>query len=208
LPKAISRRGFCWLLCPIRASGQDGLNYGATETAVAVIDNGVLTWRHGALGLVENDARGAVGLGLEPAWLVCLAVAHLCCASERLHAWRACEPVHRSSGERFTREQRVIVSLHCDEHVALGVFGGYVPWLFGMAATATDLQAAALAQRVKREALVRAHSLAVGRLDRTWSLVEELAEELPERPLANEADSRAVGLVEDRKSSAACTLSD
>src|SRR5690242_542489 len=55
---------------------------------------------------------------------------------------------------------------------------------------------------------MRAQPLALRRLDRAWRLVEKLAEELPERALADEADSGAIRLVEDGESGAASTLAD
>ena len=77
-----------------------------------------------------------------------------------------------------------------------------------MTTPATDLQAAALAQRVKRESLVSAEKLALGRLDRTGGGLDEAAEKLPKWALADEADAGAVGLVEHGQAGAAGTLAD
>ena len=49
---------------------------------------------------------------------------------------------------------------------------------------------------------MRAEPLALGRFDRPRLVAQELREELAERPLADEADAGAVGLVEHRQAGA------
>src|SRR5690242_18794824 len=100
--------------------------------------------------------------------------------------------MHWTCCERFACQERMVVSLDSYEYVAPRIFHGHVPRLFRMTTPATDLQTASLAERVERETLVRSKSLSVSGLDRAWSLVEELLEELPKRTLADEADPCAV----------------
>src|SRR5205807_6169338 len=52
---------------------------------------------------------------------------------------------------------------------------------------------------VEGESLMRPEALAVRRLDRTGCAAQKTAEKFPERPLADEADTRAVRLVEHRQ---------
>src|SRR5581483_9077601 len=96
--------------------------------------------------------------------------------------------------------------LHHHEHVATTVFGGDIPWLFGVSAFAANLQTAALSQSVEGEALVGAEALALGRLDRTGRFIDETAEKLSKRTFADEADAGAVGFVEDRQPGASRSL--
>src|SRR2546429_6010237 len=94
----------------------------------------------------------------------------------------------------------MVVPLHDDERIACSILRGDIPGLFGATASASDVQTLALAERVEGEPLMRPEALAVGRLDDTRRAVEKTAEKSPERPLADEADTGAVRLVEDRQS--------
>src|SRR5210317_1530459 len=64
----------------------------------------------------------------------------------------------------------------------------------------TDHQTLSLPERVKHESLVLAHDFALGRAHRAGVGWQVGAQEFPERPFADETDSRAVFLVVDGQS--------
>src|SRR6185437_2722264 len=116
--------------------------------------------------------------------------------------------MHWTCCERFACQEGMVVALDSNEYVAPRIFHGHVPRLFGMTTPTTDLQTASLAKRVEREALMRSKTLSISGLDRAWSLVEELLEELPKRTLADEADSGAIRLVEHWQTCATCAVAN
>src|SRR5438309_1731856 len=196
-----------------RPSGSGGLAHrwrdlfddGAAETAFALVGDRVLTGRDGALRLLEHHACGAVRPRLEQRRLIGLAVAHLHTAAERLAA-RGAEPMPGSGGECAARQQRMIVSLHDDERVALAILRRYVPGLLGVAVPSAQPQAAALSERIERESLVGPEPLPGGRFDGPGGPGEEARQKLAKRALADEADAGAVGLVEHRQPGSARAL--
>src|SRR6266404_5153796 len=104
-----------------------------------------------------------------------------------------------SGGECAARQQRMIVSLHDNERIALGILRRYVPGLLGVAVPSAQPQAAALAERIERESLVGPEPLSGGRFDGPGGPGEEARQKLAKRALADEADAGAVGLVEYRQ---------
>src|ERR1700751_85707 len=74
------------------AGAQERLDHAAAETTLAFVGDGVLTGRHGALRLIEDDTQAAVRARLETRRLVALPVAHLGHGAKGL-APRRCEPV-------------------------------------------------------------------------------------------------------------------
>src|SRR5262249_32624549 len=149
--------------------------------------------------------HGAVGTRLEPRRLVALPVAHLHGAAERLVP-RVGEPVPGTGAELTTFEQRMIVTLHDDQRVASCILRGDIPRRLRTTAAATDVQPLALTERVEGESLVHAEMLAVGRFDRPRVFRDIACEKLAKRPLTNEADTGAVGLVEHGESGSAREL--
>src|SRR5262245_15966808 len=196
-----------------RDSGGDGelfgprerLDHRAAETPLTVVGHGVLTGCDCTLRLIEYNVHGAVGPRLEPRRLVALAVAHLHGAAERL-ALRGREPVPGTGAELTSFEQRMIVTLHDDQRVASCILRGDIPRRLRTTAAATDVQPLALTERVEGESLVHAEMLAVGRFDRPRVFRDIACEKLAKRPLTNEADTGAVGLVEHGESGSAREL--
>src|SRR5215831_222780 len=178
---------------------RERLDHRAAETPLTVVSHGVLTGCDCTLRLIEYNVHGAVGTRLEPRRLVALPVAHLHGAAERL-APRGCEPVPGTAAELTTFEQRMIVTLHHDQRVACCILRGDIPWRLRTAAAATDVQSLALTERVEGESFVHAEMLAVSRFDRPGGLRNITGEKLAKRPLTDEADTGAVGLVEHRES--------
>src|SRR5437016_5789384 len=176
----------------------DALDDGATEAALAFVGYRILAGRDGALRPLEAHADRAIGARLEQRRLVRLAVAHLHAAAERLAA-RAREPVPGSGGESLARKERMIVPLYDDERVAADILRGHVPGQVRAAMLPADSEPPALAERVERESLVGAEPLPRGGLDGSGGHREEAGQERAERPLADEADPGAVGLVEHRE---------
>src|SRR5437763_13067841 len=196
-----------------RPSGSGGLAHrrrylfddGAAESALALVGYRVLTGRDGALRLIEHHACSALRAGLEQRRLIGLAVAHLHAAAVRLAA-RGAEPMPRSRGECAARQQRMIVSLHDDERVALAILRRHVPGLLGVAVPSAQAQAGALAERIERQSLVGPEPLPGGRFDGPGGPLEEARQKLAKRALADEADAGAVGLVEHRQPGTARAL--
>src|SRR5688572_6451083 len=110
--------------------------------------------------------------------------------------------------QRLARKQCVIVALDDHQRVPRTVLDRHVPGGFVAAALATDHEAFPLPERVKGQAAVSPEAFAFRRLDRAWVVLEKLCEELPKGALADEADTGAVRLVEDRKAGAARTLAN
>src|SRR5262249_22300398 len=100
----------------------------------------------------------------------------------------------------------MVVPLDHDQRVTGAVFGSQIPRLLGSPASAANVQSLPLAKRVERQPLVSAEHLAVGRLDGTGPLIHKLAQKFPERPLPDEADARAVRLIEHRQACASGAL--
>ena len=94
--------------------------------------------------------------------------------------------------------QGVVVALNDDQGVSWEIFTSDVPRRFLVTAATTDLETAALPERVEGEPAMRADEFPVCRLDRTGFLAHVLREELSKGPLADEADTGTVGFVVDR----------
>src|SRR5256886_12174727 len=122
----------------------------------------------------------ALRAGLEQRRLIGLAVAHLHAAAERLAA-RGAEPMPRSRGECAARQQRMIVSLHDDERVALAILRRHVPGLLGVAVPSAQAQAGALAERIERQSLVGPEPLSGGGFDGPGGPLEEARQKLAKR---------------------------
>src|ERR1700693_1835943 len=98
------------------------------------------------------------------------------------------------------------VTLNDDEHVARGVLGRNEPRRLGVAAPAADRQSRALPERVEGKPAVRSERRALRSLDRARLIRQKPREKLGKRALADEANARTVGLVEDRQPRAARAL--
>jgi hypothetical protein len=85
-------------------------------------------------------------------------------------------------------------SLHHDERVALEILGRDEPRRLSAAPLAADAEAAALAERVALEAAVAPEEVALDRLDGPRAPRQPGADEVAERPLADEADAGRVAL--------------
>ncbi len=127
--------------------------------------------------------------------LICLPVARLHGAGEIRCRRPTRNPVRRFGADLVRQQQRMVVILDDDEHVTREILGRDIPGLLAGAAHAADLEALPLAQRVVHQAAVRADHATFGRLDAAALGGQVLREELGERPLADEADARAVALV-------------
>ena len=91
----------------------------------------------------------------------------------------------------------MLVALDDDELVALGVLRGHVPRVLGPVRGAADVEAVPLAERVVGEAAMPAALLSRVVANDAGALGQVLAQELRERPLADETDARAVLLLGD-----------
>src|SRR5215467_10644263 len=153
---------------------RERLDHRAAETPLTVVGHGVLTGGDCTLRLIEHNAHAAVGPRLAP---------------------RRREPVPGTGAELTSFEQRMVVTLHRDQRVASCILRGDIPRRLRTTAAATDVQPLALTERVEGESLVHAEMLAVGRFDRPRVFRNITREKLAKRPLTNEADTGAVGLV-------------
>ena len=95
-------------------------------------------------------------------------------------------------------QRGMVGALYHDEDIAGEVLGGDKPGLLGFALLATDAEPAPLAERVTLEPRVAADHGAVETLDRSRPARQPLADEVPERALADEADAGRVALPGDR----------
>ena len=96
-------------------------------------------------------------------------------------------------------QRRMARALDDDERVARNVLRGDEPGRVARVRASADSEAAALAERVALEAAVTADDGAVLCLYRPGAAGNQAADELTERPLADEADAGRVALAGDRQ---------
>src|SRR5690606_5486463 len=177
------------------------LDRGAADALVAGVDHEVLPRRDRALRRIEADLDRAVAAVDERARLIRLPVAGLGRATPRrtgLEAGRAPgDPVHPGADHDVGEKGRVIRALRDDELVALDALLDDVPRCVRTVRDAADPKAMTLAERVEREPLVRAELDSVDADDRPRLGGDVAREEIRERPLADEADARAVPFLRD-----------
>ena len=160
-----------------------------------------MTARAGAAQAVTRT--GAARSERAPAWQIALPIAGLDGALEapRAIAWHATGRASQcicSTSKASDMQQRMVVILHHDERIALGVFGGDVPRRGRGARAAAHPKPRALAERVERESAMLAETSPSASSIGPGSVVQVAAQEFLEGPLADEADAGAVRLVESR----------
>src|SRR5690606_12566594 len=142
----------------------------AAEALVAGIEHEVLPGGDGALRRVEVRLDRAVAAVEERARLVGLAVARLRRAAPsraRTPAWRrARDPVHVGGDHDVREKGRMIRALCDDERVAVDPLLDDVPGRVRAVRDAAYTQAVPLAERVERQAVMRAELDAVDADDR------------------------------------------
>ncbi len=121
-------------------------------------------------------------------------------------AVRVDQPVERRGRHGSGVEPVLLVPLQYDQRVAPLVLERDIPRFLGVAARAADCEAGALTERVERQPAVLTEHAAIQILDRPRIRRDVTAEELCERPLADEADAGAVGLVVHAEAGAARAL--
>src|SRR5688500_14253408 len=100
----------------------------------------------------------------------------------------------------------MIMTLHHDKRVARVVLHGYVPRLFGTAASSTDQKSFALTQCVKGEPTVCAQTLAFRGFYRAGLIAHQAREKITKWSFTNETEAGAVRLVEDGEAGLACAV--
>src|SRR2546429_10012182 len=89
--------------------------------------------------------------------------------------------------------------MYVDGRFAADMLRGHVPGQVRAAMLSADSEPPALAERGERESRGGAEPLPRGGLDGSGGHREEAGQERAERPLADEADAGAIGLVEHRE---------
>src|SRR5690554_1414771 len=138
------------------------------------------------------DLDAAVRPGAESAGHVGLAVAGLGGEAPLGGGRLAGHPVHGLGGQAVGVEQRVVLALDRDQHVALEVLADHVPGGLGVVGQPADAEPLALAQGVVHQAHVLADRLALRGLDHAGLGGQVLLEEIAKAPLADEADAGGV----------------
>jgi hypothetical protein len=166
---------------------------GPAEALLAVVENDVLSWRRAAQRLREAHIGAACDLR-DAASDVRLAIAHLRCAVEGIGRRLPRDPVQLDRVQAGAAKRGMVGALDHDEGITGEVLGGDKPGRLGLALLAADAEPAPLTERVAFEARVAADDGSVEALDRPWPAGQPLADEVPERALANEADTGRVSL--------------
>ena len=110
------------------------------------------------MGAIESHRERALASPRQRAGLVVLPIAGLGPACDRragmpARRWRA-DPMWVLGGQPVLEQQRMIGPLNGDQRIRLGFLFGNVPRRWRVAASAADIEAMALADRVERDSLV------------------------------------------------------
>src|SRR3970282_1553944 len=175
----------------------------AAETVVSVVEPDVLPRSDRALRDGELDFDPGAAGAPDRARYVGLAIARLRRTRERatrMPLRRRFDPVHGGGVQPVLHEQRMIATLHDDERIVVGAFGGDIPRGVAEVFPAAEMQAVTLSERIERETAMGAEQLAVGRADRARRGRQVTTQEIRERPLADEANAGALLLAGHRDS--------
>jgi len=136
----------------------------------------------------QRDAAGDVRL----------AVAHLCSAVEGFCRCAPGNPVRPDGVQAHAMKRRMAAALDDNQGIASEILGGDEPGRLGLAPEPADAESAPLAERVALEATMLADDGAIEALDRARAAGQPLADEVPERALADETDAGRIALPGNR----------
>ncbi len=180
---------------------------GPAEALLAVVENDVLSRRRAAQRLREAHIGAACDLR-DAASDVRLAIAHFRRAVEGVRRRLPCDPVQLDHVQAGAVKRGMVGALDHDQGIAGKVLGGDEPGRLGLALLAADAEPAPLTECEAFEAWVAADDGSVEAFDRSRPGRQPLADECPERPLADEADTGRVSLPGDRDAALARDRAD
>ena len=167
-------------------------NDAATQALVAAVKHHVLAGCRGSLRQMKLDVYPAV---VKASHVACRRHVPMAYSGVKIEA--VCDtgrlsrqPAQVASVELLSQQRRMPGTLHDDQGIALEILGGDEPRCLETVVAPANVQPRTLSERVERHAVMLPDLFAGRSQYRSWRYSHMLRQKLPERALANKADSR------------------